>query len=102
MTILTTENFDDFIKNGCAVVDFWATWCGPCKMLSPVVDELEKNNKDVAFGKVNVDEYEELAVRYGISFIPALFFFKNGKNVNKIVGVKSIDELQKILDEVKA
>jgi thioredoxin 1 len=85
---LTEENFDATINSGKAVlVDFWAEWCGPCKMIGPIVDELGKDYADQAIvAKVNVDDSPELAARFGITSIPNLKIFKNGVEVGNIVG----------------
>jgi len=79
---LNLKNFDNFISEGNCVVDFWAEWCGPCKMLSPVVDEVAKEMKGkIKFGKVNIENEQDLADRYGVMSIPTLIFFKNGEQV---------------------
>ncbi len=70
------------------LVDFWATWCGPCKMLSPVVDELSEEHSDVKFVGVDVDTAERLAIKYGISSIPCLILFKSGEEEKRVVGVQ--------------
>ena len=87
---ITLENFEaEVIKSDKPVlVDFWAPWCGPCRMLSPVVDEIAEEKTDIKVGKVNVDEQEELAVRFGIMSIPTLIVFKNGEPVKKTMGVQ--------------
>ena len=87
---LTLENFEaEVIKSEKPVlVDFWAPWCGPCRMLSPVVDEIAEENANIKVGKVNVDEQEELAHRFGIMNIPTLIAFKNGEPVKKMIGVQ--------------
>ena len=87
---ITLENFEaEVIKSDKPVlVDFWAPWCGPCRMLSPVVDEIAEEKTDIKVGKVNVDEQEELAVRFGIMSIPTLIVFKNGEVVKKTMGVQ--------------
>jgi thioredoxin 1 len=85
---VTEESFDRFVKeNARAVVDFWAAWCPPCRILSPVVEELaRKYAGKVAFGKLNVDEHPSVAERYGIMSIPTLLYFKEGKLVDETVG----------------
>ncbi len=99
---VTDGNFEEFIKsNDVAVIDCWAAWCGPCRMLSPVIEELAKEQKDVAFGKLNVDENRATPMKYGIMSIPTLLYFKDGQLVDKTIGARpkrSIeDRLEKIL-----
>ena len=95
ITTINQENFDDQVTRSSAPVllDFWAAWCGPCSMLSPVVEELA----EISFGKVNVDEAPELAQRYQISAIPTLLLFRDGEPVDVSVGVKSKAELEAFL-----
>ena len=81
------------------LVDFWASWCGPCKMIAPIVDELCQTRPDIKVGKVNVDEQFELAVRYQVSSIPTLMFFMNGKTVRRAVGLRSKAEIEQIIQE---
>ena len=94
---ITTENFET-LKNGQKplVVDFWATWCGPCRMVAPIISELaEKYDGKLVVGKCDVEESEELAAQFGIRNIPTILFFKNGVIVDKLVGAQSeakIDE----------
>jgi thioredoxin 1 len=81
------------------LIDFWAPWCAPCRMVAPVVDELaEEYDGKVSFGKVNVDESPRIASQYGIMGIPSLILFKDGKPVSNIVGFRPKDELKKSLD----
>ena len=85
------------------IVDFWATWCGPCQMVGPMIDELaEEFNGKIIVGKVNVDENSDLPSQYGIRNIPTILFFKGGELVNKLVGAQSKaklqEEAQKLLD----
>lgn len=98
---VTKNNFDAEVLESSQLVlaDFWATWCGPCKMQAPVLDELCQERGDVKFVKVNVDEQFELAVRYQVSSIPTLIFFKDGKVVRKAVGFREKPELEALLEE---
>lgn len=86
--VLTTETFQGIIKSGVTLVDFWAPWCGPCKVQLPIVDELAEEMKGSAtIAKVNVDNEIELASRYGVRSIPTLLLFKDGKVVDTMVGI---------------
>ncbi len=91
---LTKENFKDFYKDKpLALIDFWASWCGPCRMLTPVLEELDKET-GLAIGKVNVDEEEEISEAFNVSSIPTLFLFKDGNLVDKRVGYMPLEELK--------
>lgn len=94
---ITDKEFDESIKTGKVLVDFYAEWCGPCKMLSPVVDELSEELKDVNFYKLNVDESDEVVRKYSVMSIPTLLIFENGELKNTSVGFKSKDELKEML-----
>ncbi len=99
MQILSKEEFNKIRDNGKVVVDFYADWCGPCKMLGPVLENISKNYEDVNFVKVNVDDNEELAAEFGIMSIPAVFMLKDGKPVNKFVGSLPEKNIIDILNE---
>jgi len=95
------SNFEQFVMQSKTpvLVDFWAPWCGPCRMVAPVVDELAGEYAEtVNFGKVNVDENPQIASRYGIMSIPTLIIFKEGKPFTNIVGFKPKAELKQSLD----
>ena len=93
MKVLNTNEFNNAVASGVTVVDFYADWCGPCKMLGPVMETVAAKITDVNFYKVNVDNSEEVAARYGIMSIPAVFMFKDGKVVAKTVGFMPEEEL---------
>ena len=96
--IATAEEFDAEIKSGKVLVDLFATWCGPCKMLSPIVDAVaEESDGSYKVGKVNVDEEGELAMQFGIASIPTLLVFKGGELVNKSVGLIQKDQVLALL-----
>ena len=97
---ITNENFEQEIlkSDKPVIVDFWAAWCGPCKMLSPVVDQLAEELEGVKVGKINIDEQMELAEKYNVSSIPCVVAFKNGEEVNRSVGLVP---KQKLVDLLK-
>ncbi len=98
---LNKDNFKEVTSKGVVLVDFWAPWCGPCKMLSPVIDELEGEISDVVFGKVNVDDNPELAQEFEVMSIPAVFILKDGKKVDEFVGVLPKAKIVEKLNAVK-
>lgn len=96
---LKNENFHEEIKEGTVLVDFYATWCGPCKMLSPVIEELAKENPTISIIKIDVDEHEDLAREYAVMSIPTVLLFKDGQIVKKQVGFVPKEVLQDWLSE---
>lgn len=102
---LTDQNFHDTLSKAKMpmLVDFWAPWCGPCKIIGPIVDELaEKYVGKIEVGKVNVDDNPEVSGEFGIMSIPTLAFFKNGQIVKTVIGAQPKEALQKAIDEVLA
>lgn len=97
---ITNENFEQEVlkSDKPVIVDFWAAWCGPCKMLSPVVDQLAEELEGIKVGKINIDEQMELAEKYNVSSIPCVVAFKNGEEVNRSVGLVP---KQKLVDLLK-
>ena len=100
----TNLNFKQEVEesSGIVLVDFFAPWCGPCKMMGPIIEELISVNKDknnIKIGKVNVDENQEVAEKYGIMSIPSLILFKNGVKINEMSGLQSKSVLQELLDK---
>ena len=98
MKIVNKQEFLETIKEGYTLVDFYADWCGPCKMLGPVLEELDSEYLDVTFVKVNVDNEEELAAKYGIMSIPAVFVIKDGETVAKTGGMQPKESMRAFLD----
>ena len=103
MTVITKENFEQEIlgSDKLTVLDFWATWCGPCMMLAPIMEELDRELENVKFCKCNVDEQMELAMQFRIESIPTLLLIKNGKVVNKLVGFREKSALIRDIEDAK-
>ena len=97
---LTKDNFNDVVVNSekPVLIDFWATWCGPCKMIAPVIEQVANERDDIKVCKVNVDEEEELAVKFGIQSIPTLVLVKNGEIAGKAVGYRDYNGVCEFID----
>ncbi|HTX88603.1 MAG TPA: thioredoxin [Bacteroidales bacterium] len=97
--ILTDQNFSGKIKKGMTLVDFYATWCMPCKLMVPVLNEVaEDMTGRVTIAKLDVDEAKETASRFGVRSIPTMILFKNGREIHRLVGVKSKEQIRKALE----
>ena len=96
---ITKDNYQEAVLNADreVLLDFWAPWCGPCRMVSPIVDEIAGERKDILVGKVNVDEEIELAARFQVMSIPTLLVFRNGQMVNRSVGACPKQEILSLL-----
>ncbi len=98
-TIITKDNFKSEVLDykGTVLVDFWADWCGPCRMLSPIVDEVATENPGIKVGKINVDEQQELSAQFGIMSIPTLLVFRDGKKISESIGLIPKEQIEKML-----
>lgn len=96
---ITKDNFEEKVLNNkkTVLIDFWASWCGPCKMLSPIVSEIANENSDIDVGKINVDEEAELSLEFSIMSIPTLIVFRDGKAVKKSIGLVSKEEISELI-----
>ena len=97
---ITKENFQSLVKESekDVLIDFWATWCGPCKMIAPIVEEIAAQRDDIVVGKIDVDQEMELAVQFGITSIPTLIVMKNGEKAATMVGYRPKADILKLLD----
>ncbi len=94
------DNFDEGIKQGVVLVDFYADWCGPCRMLTPVIEELAQEMKGkITIAKVDTDQSVNVSAKYEVSSIPTLLLFKNGELIKRVVGLKDLDGLRKMVNE---
>ena len=99
VVIINKDNFENEIMNSekTVLLDFWAGWCGPCKMISPIIDEIAKEHPEIKVAKINVDEQPEIANSFDIMNIPSLFVLKNGEITNRSAGVKSKAQIEEML-----
>jgi len=97
---ITNENFNEEVINSAkpVLLDFWASWCGPCRMVAPIVDEIAEERGDIKVGKVNVDEQPELASKFGVMSIPTLVVMENGKIKNQTVGARPKNQIEAMFD----
>lgn len=98
MKIVSENEFEKEVKEGLVLVDFFATWCGPCRMMASVLEQAEKEFKDVKIIKVDVDESEDLARKFGVMSIPTIILFKNGKELDSHIGLMSMDKLKNFVE----
>jgi len=98
-TVITKDNFKAEVLDykGTVLIDFWADWCGPCRMLSPIVDDVAAENPHIKVGKINVDEQQELSSQFGIMSIPTLLVFKDGSKVGESVGLIPKEQVEKLI-----
>ena len=102
MKIINTEEFNELIKEGTTLIDFFADWCGPCKMLGPVIEELSNEYTDIKFAKVNVDDNMHLAEKFSIMSIPQVYMFKDGEVIGKFGGYRDKGGVKAFIDQTIA
>lgn len=101
VTEITDSNFETEVGEGLTIIDFWAEWCGPCRMISPIIEQIAEENPDIKVGKVNVDFNQDLSTKYNIRSIPTILFIKGNEIVDKVVGAVPKDRIQAVVDTHK-
>lgn len=93
------DNFEELVlkSDKKVLLDFWATWCGPCQMIGPIVEEIAEENEHIVVGKINVDEEMELAIQFGVNSIPTLVVMENGEKVDQLIGYRPKQDILKLL-----
>lgn len=99
MRIIGTQEFEETIRNGTTLVDFFADWCGPCKMLGPVLEEVDGMFPEINFVKINVDDNMDLAERFGIMSIPQIFLFRDGQVIGKTGGYQDVNGIRRFIED---
>ncbi|NLO02143.1 MAG: thioredoxin [Bacteroidales bacterium] len=102
IVVLGKKNFQPVVRRGITLVDFWAPWCNPCKVVAPILNDIAESEEDITIGKVNVDQQQFLARKFNVRNIPTLIMFQNGVEVKRFVGVKTRKFLLKQVDELRA
>lgn len=96
---ISTDNFEKTVGNGVVLVDFFATWCGPCKMLSPILEEIAAGNAGITVAKADVDEVTDLAVQFRVNVVPTVLVFKDGEMKEQFSGLRSKSEMQEVVNK---
>ena len=97
---ITKDNFEELVlkSNKKVLLDFWATWCGPCKMIAPIVEEIAEENEHIVVGKIDVDEETPLAIQFGVTSIPTLILMEKGEKIGQLIGYRPKADIQKFLE----
>ena len=97
---ITKDNFEELVlkSDKKVLLDFWATWCGPCKMIAPIVEEIAEENEQIVVGKIDVDEETPLAIQFGVTSIPTLVLMENGQKIGQLIGYRPKADIQKFIE----